>query len=53
MAIGKPQEDLSKKLKKGFAKARRKLVAETKKSKGYLVVADQAGNITKIQAKDL
>jgi hypothetical protein len=33
MAIGKPREDLSKKLKKSFAKARRKLVAETKKTK--------------------
>jgi hypothetical protein len=42
MAVGKPREDLSKKLKKGFANARHKLVAETKKNNGYLVVANQS-----------
>lgn len=53
MISNKVKEDLSEKMKLGFEKARKKLIAEEKKNNGYLIVSDKDGNIKKIAAKDL
>lgn len=53
MKDDKIKTDLSEKLKIGFEKARRKLIAEEKKNNGYLIVSDSEGNIKKVPAKDL
>ena len=53
MLSNKVKEDLSKKMKLGFDKAREKLIAEEKKNNGYLIVSDKQGNIKKIAANDL
>jgi hypothetical protein len=53
MLSNKVKEDLSKKMKLGFDKAREKLIAEEKKNNGYLIVGDKHGNIKKVAAKEL
>lgn len=37
----------------GLKKVSEKLIAETKKENGYLIIADDEGNIKKVYAKDL
>jgi hypothetical protein len=46
-------EDLSKKLEKGFALARKRLIEYEKKNNGFLVISDENGNVKRIAAKDL
>lgn len=51
--INNRQEDLSKKLEKGFALARKRLIEYEKKNNGFLVISDKDGNIKRVAAKDL
>ncbi len=53
MNTPKKREDLSDKIKIALDKAIENVIAETKSKNSYLVVADKAGNIKKIPAKDL
>ncbi len=53
MESNKIKTDLSEKMKIGFTKARNNLIAEEKKNNGYLIIADDKGNIKKVPAKDL
>ncbi len=53
MATKKNKEDLSQKMQLGFEKARKKLIAETKKANGYLVIAGKDGKVKKVPANDL
>ncbi len=53
MISNKVKEDLSEKMKLGFEKARKQLIAKEKKNNGYLIVSDKQGNIKKIAAKDM
>ena len=43
----------SKAIEEGLKKVSEKLIAETKESNGYLIIADKEGNIKKVFAKDL
>ncbi len=43
----------SKKLDEGLKKVSEKLIAETKATNSYLIIADKDGNIKKVEAKDL
>lgn len=47
------EKDLSEALKKGFDKARKKLIEEEKKRNGFLIVSDENGTIKKVPAKNL
>jgi len=49
----KPKENLSEKLKAGFAKARQKFLEEEARNNGTVVIADTDGKIKNIPAKDL
>jgi hypothetical protein len=40
-------------IEEGLKKVSEKLIAETKKENGYLILADKEGNIKKVPAKDL
>ena len=53
MVIKKKREDLSDKIRLALDKGIKKLIAETKATNSYLVVADKDGTIKKIPAKDL
>ncbi len=43
----------SKALEAGLKKVSEKLIAEEKQNNGYLIIADNKGNIKKVPAKDL
>ena len=43
----------SKAIEEGLKKVSEKLIAETKKENGYLIIADENDNIKKVYAKDL
>lgn len=49
----KKREDLSNKIQVALDKAIKKVIAETKATNSYMVIADDKGNIKKIPAKDL
>ena len=49
----KRREDLSDKIQVALDKAIKKVIAEEKARKGYLVISDKKGSIKKIPAKDL
>lgn len=40
-------------LKKGLQQVSEKLIAETKKNNGYIVISDENGKVKKVPAKDL
>ena len=43
----------SKALDEGLKKVSEKLIAETKATNSYLIIADSEGNIKRVEAKDL
>ena len=49
----KKSEDLSDKSKGALDKEIKKVIAEEKAGKGYLVISDKKGGITKVPANDL
>lgn len=51
--FSKKHKELSAALEEGLKKVSEKLIAETKKENGYLILADKEGNIKKVPAKDL
>jgi hypothetical protein len=53
MNIKQPREDLSEKIKIALDEGIKKLIAETKATNSYLVIADKQGKIKKIPDKDL
>ena len=53
IAFSKKHKDLSMLLESGLKKVSKKLVAETKKNNGYLIIADKNGEIKKVSARDL
>ena len=53
MKFSKKFLEESKSLEAGLKKVSEKLIAEEKKNNGYLIIADEKGNIKKVPAKDL
>ena len=53
MMIENEREDISEKLRIGFDRARKKLIAHKKATNGYIIVSDKKGSSKKIMAKDL
>lgn len=53
MKFSKKFQEESEAIEAGLKKVSEKLIAEVKKTDGYLVVSDSEGNIKKIPAKDL
>jgi hypothetical protein len=53
IAFSKKHQALSAALEKGLKKVSKKLIAETKKNNGYLVLADKDGKVKKVAAKTL
>ena len=51
--FSKKHQDLSRSADAALKKVSKKLIEETKKQNGYLVVADKKGIVKKIPAKDL
>ena len=53
IGFSKKDQELSDALKKGLKEVSEKLIAETKDTNGYLVIADKNGKVKKVPAKDL
>ena len=53
MVFKQKRKDLSDKIQVALDKGIKKLIAETKATNSYLVVADKDGKVKKIPAKDL
>lgn len=53
MKFSKKFLEESKSLEAGLKKVSENLIAEEKKNNGYLIIADDKGNIKKVPAKDL
>ena len=53
IGFSKKHEELGRSVDAALRKVSKKLIEETKKENGYLVVADKKGTVKKIPAKDL
>jgi len=53
ISFSKRHQELSRSVEAALKKVSKKLIEETKKENGYLVVEDKNGTVKKIPAKDL